>query len=529
MEHLVAGAGEAGYGTDPHQENATFPCATPGQAKRTADGRETARMATRTARARQSMRPILAGSRAVVPLAVALLVASCGGNRMFGSSTPPVGQPGHVAGFLGGVVADEPRAALVGREVLSEGGNAADAAVAVGFTLAVTLPSRAGLGGGGACLAYSPETDTVNAGVPEAIMFTPTAPANPGPNADRPAAPPMYARGLYLLHARYGRQPFDSLTATAERYAQLGVPTSRALANDIAVVAGPLFDDPAARAVFSHDGAPLREGQTLLQPALGATIGQLRVAGVGDLYQGRLARELATQSPLVGGPLTLDELYRALPQIAAPLFTRAGADQAAFLPPPADGGLAALAAFADLHAYPNGATGATARALAVAARWRAGGITPQQVLDAPSLPAAALPQLPASTTFGTLDQYGNAVICAVSMGNLFGTGRIVPGLGFLLAPSPASSPPPLYSAALVWNDHIHEFHAEVGGSGQAGAPTAVAVALENVLRTGHPMAGLVPDPGRANVIECFGYLPGDKNSCLWAADPRGGGIAIGGD
>jgi gamma-glutamyltranspeptidase / glutathione hydrolase len=480
------------------------------------------------------MRPILAGSRAVVPLAIALLVASCGavsniGNRVFGSSTPPAGQPGHVAGFLGGVVADEPRAALVGREVLSEGGNAADAAVAVGFTLAVTLPSRAGLGGGGACLAYSPETDTVNGGVPEAVMFIPTAPSNPGPNADRPAALPMYARGLYLLHARYGRQPFDSLTAPAQRYAQLGVPTSRALANDISVVAGPLFDDPAARAVFGPAGTPLKEGQTLLQPALAATLAQLRVAGVGDLYQGRLARELATQSPRVGGPLTMDDLRRALPQIAAPLITHAGADQAAFLPPPADGGLAALAAFTDLHEHPFDAAGATARALAVAGRWRAGGVTPQQVLQAPSLPAAELSQLPASTTFATLDQYGNAVICAVSMGNLFGTGRIVPGLGFLLAPSPASVPPPLYSAALVWNDHIHEFHAEVGGSGQAGAPTAVAVALENVLRTGHPMAALVPEPGRANVIECFGYLPGDKNSCLWATDPRGTGIAVGGD
>lgn len=477
------------------------------------------------------MRRILAGSRAVVPLAVVLLVASCGdlGGGLFGSSTPPAGQPGHVAGFLGGVVADEPRAALIGREVLSEGGDAADAAVAVGFTLAVTLPSRAGLGGGGACLAYSPETDTVNRGVPEAIMFTPAAPSNPGPNADRPAAVPMYARGLYLLHARYGRLQFDSLTAAAQRYAQLGVPTSRSLANDISVVAGPLFADPAARNVFSQNGVPLQEGQTLLQPALGATLGQLRVAGVGDLYQGRLARELQSQSPAVGGPLTVNDLYRALPRLATPLFTPAGADRAAFLPPPADGGLAALAAFTQLRANPNDAAGATARALAVAARWRAGGVTSQQVLQATALPAATLPALPASTTFATLDQYGNAVVCAVSMGNLFGTGRIVPGLGFLLAPSPASVAPPLYSAALVWNDHLHEFRAAVGGSGQAGAPVAVAVGLENALRTGRPMAALVPDPGRANVIECFGYLPGDKNSCLWATDPRGAGIAIGGD
>ena len=89
------------------------------------------------------------------------------------SSGPAVGTPGYVAGFLGGVVADEPRAALVGRDVLSAGGNAADAAVAVAFAMAVTLPSRAGLGGGGVCVAYDPSTDGPNAGVPEVVLFTP--------------------------------------------------------------------------------------------------------------------------------------------------------------------------------------------------------------------------------------------------------------------------------------------------------------------------------------------------------------------
>ncbi len=108
----------------------------------------------------------MAGVRGAA-LAAVLGVGGCG--SLFGSRTPPEGQPGHVAGFLGAVVADEPEAALIGRQVLSSGGNAADAAVAVGMALAATLPSRAGLGGGGACLAFAPGRSSVNRGVPEAI------------------------------------------------------------------------------------------------------------------------------------------------------------------------------------------------------------------------------------------------------------------------------------------------------------------------------------------------------------------------
>jgi gamma-glutamyltranspeptidase/glutathione hydrolase len=66
------------------------------------------------------------------------------------------------------------------------------------------------------------------------------------------------------------------------------------------------------------------------------------------------------------------------------------------------------------------------------------------------------------------------------------------------------------------------------GTGQAGAPTAVAVALLNALRTGRPMPAPVPDPGRANVIACGRYLPGEQGSCGWVADPREPGLAIGG-
>ncbi len=450
-------------------------------------------------------------------------------DKVFGpSNAPSQGQPGFVQGFLGGVVADEPRAALAAREVLSAGGTAADAAVALGFVLSVTLPSRAGLGGGGACLAYAADKKSINEGQPEAVLFPPVAPTSVGANADRPAAVPMLARGLYLLHARYGSLPFESLIVPAEQLARFGTPAPRALVRDIALVAGPLLADPNARAVFSQNGAPLAEGQTLLQPDLGATLASIRVAGVGDLYTGALARRVVQASPLAGGPLALPDLNGALPKMAPAIVLPNQRDKVAFLPPPADGGLAAAAAFETLQHDPSALGAAAARSLAVAARWRRGDADAQSLLISPDLPAAALPPLPASTSFATLDKNGDAVVCSLSMDNLFGTGRMLPGLGILLGASPAVVTPPLYSAAIAWNDNVHAFRAAAGGSGQQGAPMAVAVGMLNALRTNRPMAAEVPDPGRANVISCFNYLPGENGSCAWATDPRESGLAAGG-
>lgn len=471
-----------------------------------------------------------AGARIAMALTLACTACSPSSitDSLFGSNTPAPGQPGYVKGFLGGVVADEPRAALIGRDVLSSGGNAADAAVAVGLALAVTLPSRASLGSGGACLAYASDAKSVNNGVPEAVLFTPTPPRVAGPNADRPAAVPMLARGMFLLNARYGSRPIEVPLARAEELARFGIQISRALARDIAVVATPLFADPAARAVFSHDGQMLTEGQQLTQTELASTLAQIRVSGVGDLYQGALGRRIVDGSASIGGPLQLSDLRAALPRLAPPLTLDAGRDKVAFLPPPADGGLAAGAAFQVLQADPAASGAAAARALAAAALFRRGGMTADEVLATRSLPAAALPPLPASTSFATLDKNGNAVVCALTMDNLFGTGRMFPGTGVVAAASPSSVPPPLLSAALAWNSNVHGFRAEVGGSGQAGAPMAVAWVLYNTLRSGVPLASPPPDPGRANVIACGRYLPSEAGTCGWATDPREPGLAVGG-
>jgi gamma-glutamyltranspeptidase/glutathione hydrolase len=440
------------------------------------------------------------------------------------ASVPGVATPE----WSGVVIADEPEAAEVGRAILAAGGTAADAAVAVGFALTVTLPSRASLGGGGACLAYSPFVKTGGEPAPEAFVFLPHAASRGGA---RPASVPMTARGLLLMQAVYGFTPIQQLIGPAQRLAALGVPVSQAFENDLSVVSGPLLADPAARAVFgTPGGGPLAVGQMMVQPDLANTLDALRTKGVTDLYQGDTAEALASGSAMAGGPITMADLSQAVPHEEAPIAIHNGGNVLTFLPPPADGGLAAAAAFNQLRHDPNNIEGANAAALAVATAYRTGmdAADPTALLKDPNLPAGHLPPLAAATSFVTLDGSGAAVACTLTMDNLFGTGRIAPGTGILLAAAPTHGQAPLLSAALIWNKPTNSFRAAIGGTGQEGAPLAVGLTADYALRrSGRDFGTIVPDPGRANAVNCPDRVPGNFKSCVWITDPRGEGLAIG--
>ncbi len=468
-----------------------------------------------------------------VLLAAALALPGCGTvNNLLSpivGGGPPVGAPGFVRGFLGGVATEDPAAALIARNVLASGGTATDAAVAAGFALAVTLPSRAGLGGGGACLSFDPAK-----GATEAVLFLPGSRAAMPAGADRPAAVPLLARGLFGLYTRNPGRPFEELMAPAEQLARFGTEVSRGLATDLAAVSGPLFADPGARSIFARpDGQPKSAGETILQPELAGTLGQLRIAGVGDLHQGTLARRLEEASRAAGGSLTLDELRAGLPNLAAPIeLPGRNGDRVAFLPPPADGGLAAAATFAALQGEAN-LTDAARRGLAAAAAWRQGGGDPRAILAAASLPAADPGPVGASTGLVVFDRRGNAVSCAFTVNNLFGTGRMAPGFGFLLAPAPniGQVRPPLLSAALAYNPNIKSFRLAVAASGQEAAPAGVAgPAALQLLRSAAPTAAIEggsPEPARTQLGVCPNYLPGYPDRCSIATDPRGAGVALG--
>ena len=143
--------------------------------------------------ARQSVGRLATG------LAVLALVAGCdpGGD----APAPGTVAPNEAKGFIGGASADEPRAALVARDVLAAGGTAADAAVALYFTLAVTYGSTASLGGGGSCLVYQPGkkpgTDKT-----EVLEFTARRSQVEPRMGGRASAIPGVVRGMAALHAR---------------------------------------------------------------------------------------------------------------------------------------------------------------------------------------------------------------------------------------------------------------------------------------------------------------------------------------
>lgn len=473
--------------------------------------------------------------KSLIAVLCAATLAGCGSwtDALVGGNRPTEGTPGFVRGFLGGVAAEEPQAALAGRDILAAGGSAVDAAVAVGFMLGVTLPSRASLAGGGVCLAFDPRrNETV------AFQFLPSAPpASPG--ADRPAALPGTPRGLFAMHARLGRLPFERVIAPAEQAARFGAPASRAFVTDLAAVWQPLSADPQARALFGAAGGtrPVAEGDTITQVELANLIGTLRSQGVGEFYQGGLARRLADASAAAGGAFSVEALRATLPRAALAASAPLGTDQVHVA---AVGGSVGAAVMLQRLRARAAVAEAEAAALAAVVATRAG-TDPASVLGGAMPAGGSLPPvLGATTGFTVLDRDGQAVACAMTMNNLFGTGRIAPTLGLVLAAAPGvgAVPPALPALVMVTNPNLRAFRLAGTASGGEAAPIALgAVAARAMAGEGAQAALAAPRSlrgaedgvSRATLISCTRYLPGVNGSCSWATDPRGSGLALGAD
>lgn len=514
---------------------------------------------------------------------LALLLSGCGSD--VGGGLPAAAPEG----FFGAVAGDEPRAALAAREILVQGGNAADAVVAYLFAATVTYPSAASLGGGGVCLVYDPVTNQV-----EALEFPATRSRASGPAAERPTAVPGLPRGLYALNSRYGRLRFEQLIAPAEALARFGHPMSRTLADDLALVAPALLQDSSSRSVFAkRNKQPLAQGDDLVQLDLAATLSQIRTRGVGEFYGGMLARRLSDGVAAMGGTLDLAELRDYAPRWTSTAALPVGYRLVHAALPPATSGIAALELLRLLDADDRYADAgppervhliveAGLRVQADRAAWSAGGdsavilatdrldglmagyasdraTAPASFADAP----VATTENPAATGVVAVDPFGQAAACVVTMNNLFGVGRMAPGLGIIMAAPPSSQPQSLVPLIVANHNSSQVVFVGAASGGLAAVPALAttmaeallaegsldrAIAASRALHIGDPdlvvyEAGLdaelrdglagaghtlreVPELGLVNAILCPEGLPANPESCTVATDPRGLGYAF---
>jgi gamma-glutamyltranspeptidase/glutathione hydrolase len=411
---------------------------------------------------------------------LALLLEGCG---LFGGGSSSGVTPPH-ATYLGSVSTEDPQATEAARQVLASGGSAADAMAAAGMVLSITLPSRAGLAGGGVCLVQKPD------GTTQEVDFLPKS----VPGASIPI--PGMVRGLAALQAKFGRQRWQEAVAKAEWLALNGAPASRALADDMksAGIAGESASD----------------GGVIAQPQAAPLYTALRIAGPQDFYAGRIAANL------VATGIPASELASYAPQlqdIKPVLSTRHG--MIAFTRN--GGGRAAAAAWRAISAASD-----QSQPYAIA----------RQAIGGTEAPAA-------STAVLVTDTSGLAVGCAFTMGRLWGNGQIVPGLGIYGAAPIDDAADRGIVAAIVSSHSGQETDAVFAGGASTAVPADVAAiawtaingktALDQAMANARTPQEAEPGftvPSRVQGLYCPGGVHDKPDSCAVVSDPRGGGFAV---
>lgn len=251
----------------------------------------------------------------------------------------------------GMVSSQEALATKIGVDVLERGGNAVDAAVAVGFALAVTLPRAGNLGGGGFMLIHSAEDDETIA-----IDFRETAPAaahrdmfldadgNVVTTRSRfthlAVGTPGSVAGLALAAERYGTLPLAELIAPAIELAEQGFAVTPDLATSLAALRHRMEPWPASRAIFFDDaGEPLGVGATLLQADLAWSLRQIAENGPDAFYDGPIAERIVAEMERGGGLITRDDLRNYAPTLREPVRGSYRGHEIISMPPPSSGGV----------------------------------------------------------------------------------------------------------------------------------------------------------------------------------------------
>ncbi|MDE0808256.1 MAG: gamma-glutamyltransferase [Alphaproteobacteria bacterium] len=450
-------------------------------------------------------------------------------------------------GFFGGVAADEPRAALVMRDILVEGGRAVDAAVAGYFALSVTLPTSAGLAATGSCVVFDPSSKRF-----ERLEF----PALPSATQKPVIALPLAPRAMFAMHARYGRLRFEQLITDAEQLARFGEPVSARLAADLRWIDPKILSNPAVSSVLGlSDGKMVKKGKLLIQNTLGATLGRLRSAGIGDLYSGLMSRQFVEAVRALGYKIDPALLRDALPAWSDVSSFEHDNHNWAVTGTNAKSirrGTSMLSkAFSD-----SGWSGLDQAAKAVLltrvtrdVSARDGGPTP--------------PDVPGATSFMAIDRTGQTVACVIGMGAPLGLGNVASGAGIFLR-SAIDAGPGAALAVIAGNRNTWQLQlAATAGGGEAAYSTLVQTVL-NHYEAGQSVAAAIesprihPDPGAgilyvedamgaavasgfsgiglsikmsptlgfSALFRCVDGLSKSNTNCDLAGDPRGGGLVL---
>jgi len=252
----------------------------------------------------------------------------------------------------GMVVSANPLASEAGISMLRKGGNAVDAAVATAMAISVVEPFSAGIGGGGFLLMSS------STGEIKALDFRERAPLkatknmyldaqgkvrpNLSVNGYLAVATPGTVAGLYEVHHRYGKLPWQEVMKPAIALAQDGFVISPAVTWRSIQVFGPrkqaLLDNPAARQIFTHDGELYQPGERLVQRDLARTLQEIS-KNPQSFYTGNIAQAIATDMAKNGGLITLDDLKAYKPIWRTPICGNFRTFKVCSMPPPSSGGV----------------------------------------------------------------------------------------------------------------------------------------------------------------------------------------------
>ncbi|MET0336681.1 MAG: gamma-glutamyltransferase [Caulobacter sp.] len=251
-------------------------------------------------------------------------------------------------GRQGMVVAQNTIAAKVGAEILRQGGNAVDAAVAVGFAEAVTLPRAGNLGGGGYMVVHMAKTNQTitieyygeapQATTPDLLLGA-NGRSDPNKIASfKGVSTPGTVAGLWAAHSRFGKLPWKKVVEPAVKLARDGVILTDDEAQATAARQKAMARDPGAtKAFFKPDGSAYQAGELFKQPDLAWSLAQIRDGGQDAFYKGAVAKKIVDGMRANGGVMTMEDLAAYKANVADPIWSSYRGLKIAYMPPTASG------------------------------------------------------------------------------------------------------------------------------------------------------------------------------------------------